>query len=229
MTAFDDERARDALLSSGSRFLAHAADWLAHHDDPVALLLVLTKETGPALGPWATYRWCAVLGLAQVGAVRALARDILDEEPDHPLVAVDAAFAKAHAACVETESALSHRDVVVSFLARTDHDDVASARLALAHTERAGAEGPTHPARALVDDVRARLAGARAPSIAGPALEAALLAPKGSRDEALVDAARLALGRAQGDDGLVVVGPRARENRFATLRALALHTRLARE
>jgi len=220
---FDVEKAAHALSESGSRFCAHAADWLMHMDDPVALLLVLTKETGPALGPWATFRWCALLGLTPASAVRALADDIASEEPDHPLASVDAAFAKGHAKSVYPELAVANVDEIVRMLARTDHDDVETARLALA---QAGlAESDARDARSAT--VRALLDDQRHARRADVALEAALLA---SRDDRLADHALSILSAAQRDDGLVSSSSkRVRDDRFTTLRTLALVTRMARE
>jgi hypothetical protein len=228
---FDVEKAAHALAESGSRFCAHAADWLVHMDDPVALLLVLTKETGPALGPWATFRWCALLGLSPSVAVRGLAADVASEAPDHPLSAVDAAFAKAHVKDLYGDLTVEHVDTVVDMLARTDNDDVPVARLALANAGLAPSESSF---AALID---ATWSSEHAVRAAGPVLEALLLVAPVARQQELVARAVHMLAESQDESGLVVVSGRARgdrasdrsANRFVTLRALALTTRLARE
>lgn len=91
------------LDSSASRLIALARSWMDTREEPIDLLFVLSREVGQALGPWETFRLCALLGLTPAHAVRELGLDVLAEPvtatcPHLPPVSEAFAVAQARAA-----------------------------------------------------------------------------------------------------------------------------------
>lgn len=96
----DLELALRFLDASHSRLIALARAWMDTREEPIDLLFVLSREVGQALGPWETFRLCALLGLTPAHAVRELGLDVLAEPVSASagrLPPVAEAFAVAHA------------------------------------------------------------------------------------------------------------------------------------
>ena len=96
----DDQSASAYLASSESAFIRHGHQWLMHWEDPTDVLFALAGDTGQSLGPFDTFRICAILGLGPASAVRDLGHEILNEPPDQshrPQQTIAHALALAHA------------------------------------------------------------------------------------------------------------------------------------
>ena len=220
----DVERALTFVRQTPSRFLSLAADWLTRFDDPVDLLFALCGPAGQALGPWETFRFCALLGLHPAKAVRELALDVLAEPLDatRPAPPIAPAIAIAHAAALDLDAPAAFAEVARDRLARprdahlAPPGAVACAQLMLTH-----AQGPA-PDAGCYTKSRAMILDALddgESALSALAFEAALL----SDDQPLATRAQTHLASAQQPDGGLLAWQRKRVLRaYATLRVLAL-------
>lgn len=213
------------LAQSRSPFLRLAGEWLDRFDDPGELLVVLSGDVGQHLGPWDTFRHCALLGLFHSAAVRALGLDVLSEPLDaggHP-PPIAPALALAWARDRWPEEPAPHAARYLQALGeRADGQIpdalVAAAELALAHPAGAAPDdGVFHAALARCG---AALEGETAAALAVPIWEAAVLAGSPQGLDAL--AARAAAAGQEADGGLRGLDPHPILRGFVTLRAVGL-------
>ena len=99
MQIFATDHAVQFLQSVRSPFVREATRWLLEWDDPAPTLLALAGDVGQKLGPFETFRMCALLGLAHSRAVKELGREVLAEPAHDPanLHPFHQALAVAHA------------------------------------------------------------------------------------------------------------------------------------
>jgi hypothetical protein len=195
---FDAEAAAKFVEGARSRFCKLAVEWLVTWDDPVDVLFMLSGETGQAFGPWETYRFCALLGLTPADPVKELGLDVLVE----PLNAMDKTPPLAHAGALAQAIATlggeaPYAEAVLDALEGREMPGVPPVMMAAATLGLASQIGDPR-AGAAAALVAAELREERTPW-AVPCLEAAMLAG----DEALIEAGRAALVRAQEADGSV--------------------------
>lgn len=219
----DVERALSFLRTSRSSFVRAAAGWLSDFADPVDVLLMLSGDVGQRLGPWETFRFCAVLGLEPTPQVRELGLDVLAEpmeEDDVPPIAQGVAIAWASSLWPAEAApfAVSTREALT---ARRDHPRghpalVAGALLGLAAPSGAA---PEAAAFALA---RGALVDAASTEVAGPVLEAAHLC---GDPAVLTQALELVERSQQPDGGLLALGGHDALRGFSTLRALGVTLR----
>ena len=227
MIGLELEHAFSFLAESRSGFVRAAADWLQYFDDPIDLLFALTGRTGQALGPWETFRFCALLGLTPHTAVAELAQDVLSEPLSLRFDAapIAQAFAVAHAAdcypALNTHTAGALVDVLTRHLIEKTPETpfIAAALVAIAKVT-----GDTH-AQA-IGRCSALLADEQNLGIAPAMLEAAVLAGEHNLCALALDA----LAREQREDGGAASLYEHQILRgYVTLRAIALQLRLARK
>jgi|GEM_PF-2333676 len=223
---FNPDLALSFLSSSRSRFLQHAADWLDDFNDPVDVLFMLSQQTGQALGPWETARFCALLGLTPSAPVQEHLQDVLVEPVDgetSPPVAAAMALAHAKDVFVDADTPYA-QDLVVALDAGRDKPNVApcvvdAALLALCHARGALPHDDIEAAalRSLPGYLQQH------PAYATTVLEAAVLANAVDLQAAALDV----LGQEQTDAGAICGEERhpIRQG-FITLRAVALVKRL---
>jgi hypothetical protein len=221
--------ALDFLDSTGSPFFMATAQWLRDLNDPSEVLIALSREVGDAIGPWETFRYCALLGLGESPAVRELGLDVLDEEldPSDPTPPLAQALAIAHAKLAYPQEDAPHAEAVLLALGQRQGDDgeippflIGAAMVALS--------GPGGAARddALFAQAQATciaaLEGEAAPVACPTILEACLLGGVGPKEK-LSRLARETLGRAQqADGGFVALADNKLVRGFVTARAVAL-------
>ena len=82
MTQRELTQAYSFLLQARSPFVRDASRWIINWDDPAPALVALSGDVGQRLGPFDTFRMCALLGLGHSQAVRTLGLDVL-VEPFH--------------------------------------------------------------------------------------------------------------------------------------------------
>jgi hypothetical protein len=215
------------LEESHSSFFQVTADWLRTLQDPSDVVLALSREVGEAIGPWETFRFCALLGLAESPAVKDLGLDVLEEglDPDDSSPPLAQAFAIAHAHLAYPAEAAPHAPAVLSALSGDAPEGVPGFLLAAAQVALTGPSGicrdDAYFARAqavCMGALEGEEAGVASPSI----LEACLLGGVGPK-ERLSRLAREALGAAQQPDGGFVALAKNRLVRaFVTARAVAL-------
>lgn len=228
-TRFDADAANRFLAQSRSPFLRDAAAWLTDFEDPVDVLFRLSREVGQAIGPWETFRFCALLGLTPAASVRELGEDVLaeplDERSPEPPIAPAMALAHARAAYPELEAPYARRALTLVHEKRHAPGSnlalVASAQLALSYSEGAC------PDRTRFSDSMFACASVLkadgAAAVAGPILEAAVLSEDMS---GLIDAAWAAIAAGQQDDGgVTALSEHMLVRGFATARVLALFKR----
>lgn len=218
MSAFDRAAALSFLDASRSRFVREASQWLQTFDDSADVLFSLSGDVGQKMGPWETFRFCALLGLSASSAVQELARDVLSETPPSmraPPIA--ATFAWVHACeIIGDDEAEENRPLFERALANAEvaSEDVAFARDCAFFALGNIANRPS-------DDV---VKSAALAPFASLALEAAL----GRKDSALADAALASLGAHQAADGAVASEAKHPVlQAMTTLRAVALEGRYA--
>ena len=221
----DQLAAHRFLAASRSRFVRIALEWLTTWEDPVDVLFALSGDVGQAFGPWDTFRYCALLGLAPAKAVRELGLDVLAEPVEAPRFApVSEAFALAHARATWPEEAAPWAASTLAALRErpcgTAHPAaLAAAALALVSVDPSSPEDEVDAAGHALEVACGR-DPEEASSAAAEVLEGAALAGRRLPAAAADAVARLARA-AQRDDGGLAAASEARLLReLATLRAL---------
>ena len=143
------------LDSSSSRMIGLARSWMETREEPIDLLFVLSREVGQALGPWETFRLCALLGLTPAHAVRELGLDVLHEpvvSSRQHLPPVAEAFAIAHARATWPQEPSPYAAFVCDCLCEADEEStnsyaiaaaaMASALASTTASEQAGNQAP---------------------------------------------------------------------------------------
>ena len=219
----DEAAAVRFLSASRSRFVLTALDWLTTGEDPVDVLFLLSREVGQALGPWDTYRLCALLGLGRSPSVRELGLDVLAEPVSRPRFApVSEAFALAHARVALPEEEAPWAGKVRAALLESPAGAAPPAAIAAAAWALAG-QDPTiedGTLQAAAEASAQALQGPFGPRAAAEGLEALLLVGARAPISAVEAVGKIAAASQQADGGLSAPSDAPRLRELATLRAL---------
>ena len=134
------------LDASSSRMIGLARSWMETREEPIDLLFVLSREVGQALGPWETFRLCALLGLTPAHAVHELGLDVLSEPvaaSPRQLPPVAEAFAIAHARATWPNEPGPYTSTVFERLHEAEGESADSYAIAAGAVVSALANGPS--------------------------------------------------------------------------------------
>jgi hypothetical protein len=224
----NENAAHTFLQQSRSPFLRQAGHWVMHWDDPSDILLALAGDVGQRLGPFETFRTCALLGLARAASVQELGLDVLVEPPqrstvDGPPAAHAIALGHAHDLWPKKRGPYAEkiRDALVPHVASTNRMHSGNSCAALLALTGEGGISPCPPAHQLArEKCLALLQSDLTGTLACMVWEISFLnqSTKGLRSLAL----NLLQERQHEDGGLLPPSEHILSRGFMTLRALAL-------